>query len=72
VQPVDPFEHADVRRTRQYGQLRARDAGKIAGHAATEQPEHLHDVLGLHDVGVADDKEGRGAQRPDVLGRPSR
>jgi putative ABC transport system permease protein len=29
VQPVDPFEHADVRRTRQYGQLRARHTGKI-------------------------------------------
>lgn len=48
------------------------EAGEIADHAAAEQAEHLRDVLGTDDIGIADDEQGGRLDRLKVLRPPAR
>lgn len=71
-QPVAALGHPEVGGTRKHGELGARQADHVAGHTAAEEPEHRDGVLGAHDVGVADDDQGRGFDRSDDLGGATR
>src|SRR5262245_50106108 len=68
-EPFDAVHHADVRRTWQDGKLSAWQTMQVAGHTTSQQTEHLHRVLGLHDVGVSDNQECRHCDRVKVGAR---
>jgi hypothetical protein len=52
------------------GELCARHPDQIAGNASAEQPEHLDDVFGANDVGIAVDQQGRDLKACEALPRP--
>src|SRR5262249_44834031 len=68
-EPFDTMHHAEVRGTGQDGKLSARQTMQVAGHTTSQQTEHLHRVLGPHDVGISDDQQCRRCDRVKVGAR---
>src|SRR5262249_24967490 len=68
-EPFDAVHHADVRGTGQDGKLSAWQTMQVAGHTTSKQTEHLHRVLGPHDIGVSDNQQCRRCDRVNVGAR---
>ncbi len=47
------------------------ETDEVACHAATEQAKQLYCVLRTDDIGIPDDEQGGGLDRPYGLGWPS-
>src|SRR5215216_676727 len=69
--PVGAVDDGEVCGTWQDGELGGRKPGAVAIDAAANQPEDLHRVLRLHDVGIANDDQCWSGDRLDVSGPPA-
>jgi hypothetical protein len=68
-QPLNPLEQVGVVGAGQYGELGGWERHEIARYTAADEAEQLDDVLGQHEVGIADHQQRRCLQPGQPLSR---
>src|SRR5918993_5466732 len=67
TQPIAALHQRRVSGAGKDGEPRIRQAREVPHHAAAEQTEHLHSVLGADDVGITNDEQGGRAYGRHVI-----